>query len=177
MKVESQTPANLESVSLTKWLSVAAIIWLLDRVTKLYVVSHLELGERIVVWPFFSWIHLNNTGAAFSFLRDAGGWQRWFFVVLAVSFSGYLIYELKRLPPMEKLLAWSYTLILAGAVGNLYDRVVEGHVVDFILVHYQNHYFPAFNVADSAISVGAAGWILTMILHARAGGLEKANER
>jgi signal peptidase II len=157
---------------LAKWLSIAALVIVFDRVTKWIVADVLALGESIPVLPVFSWVHLNNTGAAFSILEDAGGWQRWFFVLLALGFSLYLIYELRRIRVpanvVERLAAWGYTLILGGALGNMWDRAVHGFVVDFILVHYQDNYFPAFNVADSAITVGAALWILSMLMESRA---------
>jgi signal peptidase II len=139
----------------------------LDRISKYIVVQVLEVGERIPVWSFFSWIHLKNEGAAFSFLDGAGGWQRWMFVAIAIGFSIFLIYEMLRLPADKKLQGWAFALILGGAWGNLIDRIADGRVVDFVLVHYQQYYFPAFNVADSAISLGAAAWIALMIRDAR----------
>jgi signal peptidase II len=150
-----------------RWLSLAGVVWLLDRASKIFVAHRLALGEEVPVLPVFSWIRLHNQGAAFSFLNDAGGWQRWLLASLAVVFAGYLLNELRRLPPKEHLLGCAYSLVLGGALGNMWDRIVDGHVVDFILVHWSNHYFPAFNVADSAISVGAALWILTMLRDAR----------
>jgi signal peptidase II len=146
---------------------LALIVWVLDRATKYYVVANLELGESIAVLPVFSWIRLHNTGAAFSFLSDAGGWQRWFFVLLAIGFAIFLVTETRKLAPGDRWLAYTYGLILGGALGNGYDRLVDGYVVDFVLVHWQHYYFPAFNVADSGVSVGAASWILWMIVDAR----------
>jgi signal peptidase II len=146
---------------------LAVIVWVLDRATKYYVVANLELGESIAVLPVFSWIRLHNTGAAFSFLSDAGGWQRWFFVLLAIGFAIFLVTEIRKLAPGDRWLAYTYGLILGGALGNGYDRLVDGYVVDFVLVHWQHYYFPAFNVADSGVSVGAASWILWMIVDAR----------
>jgi signal peptidase II len=145
------------------WIVVAAVVWLLDRGSKLFVVSAFSLGEERRVLPVFSWVRLQNQGAAFSFLDDAGGWQRWLFVALALVFAIYLVAELRRLPAHGRLLGWAYSLVLGGALGNMWDRLVDGHVVDFILVHWGHHYFPAFNVADSAISVGAALWIFAML--------------
>jgi signal peptidase II len=146
-----------------RWLSVAAGVIIADQLTKWWVVSTLALGERVQVLPVFAWVRWHNEGAAFSFLAGAGGWQRWFFVALAVGFSGYLIYEISRLRREEGGLGWVYGLILGGALGNLLDRLLHGHVVDFVLVHYQDYIFPAFNVADSALFCGAALWILLMI--------------
>ena len=152
---------------MNKWFRVAAVVWIADRITKLIVDHVLLLGEERPVLPVFSWVHLHNQGAAFSFLDDAGGWQRWFFVLLAVVFSGYLVMEIRRLPTTERLLGWAYGLVLGGALGNMWDRLVNGYVVDFVLVHYQGHPFPAFNVADSGISIGAALWILAMLRDGR----------
>jgi len=155
-----------------KWLGSAALIVLADRLSKAYVAASLELGERIPVLPVFSWVHLNNRGAAFSFLADGGGWQRWFFVALAIGFCTFLLYELNRLGPkprgIDRLSGWGYAVILGGALGNLYDRVAHGFVVDFVLLHWGDYYFPAFNVADSAITIGAGLWLLAMLLEARA---------
>jgi signal peptidase II len=152
---------------MNKWLGLAGVVWILDRVTKLIVDHTLLLGEERPVLPVFSWVHLRNEGAAFSFLNDAGGWQRWFFVVLAMVFSGYLVMEIRRLPSTERLLGWAYGLVLGGALGNMWDRLVNGYVVDFALAHYGAHPFPAFNVADSAISIGATLWILAMLRDSR----------
>jgi signal peptidase II len=150
---------------LARWLPVAVVVWLADRVTKYVVTQSLRLGEEVPILPFFSWVRLHNYGAAFSLLSEAGGWQRWMFVLIALAFSAFLIYELRRLQPGQWLHGVAYALILGGAWGNLYDRIVQGHVVDFILVHYQRTwFFPAFNVADAAITVGAAIWI-ALLLH------------
>jgi signal peptidase II len=156
-----------------RWLGVSALIVVCDRLTKLWVTRSLEVGEYVPMLPGFGWTHLNNRGAAFSIFHDAGGWQRWFFVGLAVAFSVYLVYELRKLGArprgIDHLYAWGYTCILGGAIGNLYDRALHGFVVDFVLLHWRDWYFPAFNVADSAITVGASAWILGMLLEARRG--------
>jgi signal peptidase II len=157
----------MRRIDLLRWLGFAMLVVALDRISKYIVVQVLEVGERIPVWSFFSWIHLKNEGAAFSFLDGAGGWQRWMFVAIAIGFSIFLIYEMLRLPADKKLQGWAFALILGGAWGNLIDRIADGRVVDFVLVHYQQYYFPAFNVADSAISLGAAAWIALMIRDAR----------
>lgn len=149
--------------SVAKWYALAAFTWFADRVTKSIVSSVLMLGEEVPVLPVFSWIRLHNEGAGFSILADQGGWQRWLFVVLAIVFSAYLVVEIRRLPATERLLGWAYGFVLGGALGNLWDRAIDGYVVDFALAHYGNHYFPAFNVADSAISIGATLWILSML--------------
>ena len=145
------------------WLLLALIVLLMDQASKWVVVHELALYDRIDVWPFFSWVRWHNEGAAFSMLNDAGGWQRWLFVALAIGFAAFLLYELRRLPVGERVMGWVYGLILGGALGNMLDRALNGHVVDFLLFHYQEHYFPAFNIADSALFCGAVLWILTMI--------------
>lgn len=151
----------------TRWLALAGFVWITDRITKLIVDSELVLGELIPVLPGFSWIRLHNEGAAFSFLADQGGWQRWLFIALAIGFSAFLVSEIRRLPANDRLLGWAYGLVLGGALGNLWDRAFDGYVVDFVLVHYADHYFPAFNVADAAISIGAVLWIASMLRDAR----------
>jgi len=162
--------------SLSKWLSLAFVVLVLDQLTKYWVVTTLEYGERVQILPFFAWVRWHNDGAAFSFLAGSGGWQRWFFVVIAVAFSAYLIYEISRLPKQQKIMGWVFGLILGGALGNLIDRVVNGYVVDFVLLHYNQYIFPAFNVADSALFCGAALWILMMILERRSTSVEGAND-
>lgn len=146
------------------WLWLTLLVFLLDQGTKQMVLQLLEYGQRVVVIDgYFEWTHVYNRGAAFSFLAGESGWQRWFFAAIAVAVSGVLVVWLKRLKSDETWLAIALALVLGGALGNLYDRVVLGHVVDFILVHWQNqYYFPAFNAADSAISVGAVMLALDM---------------
>jgi len=139
------------------WLSLSVLVFVLDQLSKLYFEGTLTLYQQIVLIPdYFSWTLAYNTGAAFSFLADADGWQRWFFAAIALVVSGVLVVWLKRLKADETWLALALALVLGGALGNLFDRVAYGHVIDFILVHWQNRwYFPAFNLADSAITVGA----------------------
>jgi len=156
------------SSSSNRWFALAAAVWVLDRVTKAFVNSTLMLGQEVPILPIFSWIRLHNEGAAFSFLDDASGWQRWVFVALAIGFSAYLVTEIRKLPANERLLGWAYGFVLGGALGNMWDRLVHGYVVDFALAHYGDHYFPAFNVADSGISIGATLWIVAMLRDARA---------
>jgi signal peptidase II len=146
------------------WLWLSLLVLVLDQATKLYFNNALSMYQQIVVIPdYFSWTLAYNTGAAFSFLADGAGWQRWLFALIAVVVSGVLVVWLKRLGRGETWLAVALALVLGGALGNLYDRIVLGHVVDFILVHWKNtHYFPAFNLADSAITVGAVMLALDM---------------
>ena len=152
---------------MAKWLALAGVVWVLDRITKIIVNSALALGQEVPVLPVFSWVRLHNEGAAFSFLATQSGWQRWMLVALAVAFSIYLLIEIRRLPATDRLLGWAYGFVLGGALGNLWDRAVHGYVVDFALAHYDDHYFPAFNVADSAISIGAVLWIASMLRDSR----------
>jgi len=141
----------------------ADVVVLVDQLVKSLVVSVMALGERVPVTPFLTWVRWHNEGAAFSILSDAAGWQRWFFVALALGFAVFIVYELRRLPRDQWLMGVVYGLILGGAVGNLIDRVLYGYVVDYVLLHWGPYYFPAFNVADAALSVGAALWIGVMI--------------
>ena len=134
---------------------VAVIVVILDQITKVWVNNSLKLYEQIPVMPSFNITLAYNKGAAFSFLNDAGGWQRWFFIGISLVVSVCLIIWLYRMTRDEKWLSLSIALILGGAIGNnLIDRVIYGHVVDFIQVYYDKWYFPSFNVADAAITVG-----------------------
>jgi signal peptidase II len=146
------------------WLWLSLLVLVLDQWSKLYFEGSLAMYQQIVVIPdYFSWTLAYNTGAAFSFLADSSGWQRWLFAAIAALVSGVLVLWLKRLKSHETWLAVALALVLGGALGNLIDRVLYGHVIDFILVHWQNRwYFPAFNLADSAITLGAAFLILDM---------------
>ena len=137
------------------WLGLSGLIILLDQLTKLWVVSALKLGQSIEMTSFFNLVFVYNTGAAFSFLADAGGWQRWFFVGLALAVSLWLT-SLIRHHASERMLPLAAALILGGALGNVIDRVRFGAVVDFLDAHAGGWHWPAFNVADSAISVGVA---------------------
>ncbi|MFQ3324116.1 MAG: signal peptidase II [Pseudomonadales bacterium] len=148
---------------------ISLVVIAVDQWTKSLAVSELANGF-VKVTDFFSLILAYNKGAAFSFLSDAGGWQRWFFTAVAVGVSAVLVVWIYRLKRHEKLLAIALALVLGGAIGNVYDRIMLGHVVDFILVHYQDNYFPAFNIADSAISVGAALLILDALLQGKKSG-------
>lgn len=145
-----------------KWLWVSVLVIILDQLTKTMAVDQLEFRELVPILPMFGFTLAYNTGAAFSFLSDAGGWQRWFFSVIAVAVSAFLVLWLKKLQKNERWQAIALSLILGGALGNLYDRVVLGHVVDFLLLHYQDNYFPAFNIADTAISIGAVMLLIDM---------------
>ncbi|MEM8500591.1 MAG: signal peptidase II [Pseudomonadota bacterium] len=150
------------------WLVLSGVIFILDLWTKNLASGQLQYARPVEILPILNFTLLHNPGAAFSFLSDAGGWQRWFFTVVSTIVSVVLLVWLLRLQRSEKLLALSLALILGGAIGNLYDRVSLGYVVDFISFHYSGWYFPAFNIADSAISVGAALMILDMFFGSQA---------
>ncbi|AZF19534.1 MULTISPECIES: signal peptidase II [unclassified Pseudomonas] len=153
------------------WLVLSVLVLVIDQVSKAHFEGTLEMFQQIVVIPdYFSWTLAYNTGAAFSFLADGGGWQRWLFALIAVVVSAVLVVWLKRLGRDDTWLAIALALVLGGALGNLYDRIALGHVIDFILVHWQNrHYFPAFNFADSAITVGAIMLALDMFKSKKTG--------
>ncbi len=144
------------------WLWLSALVIVLDLGTKYLASTNLDYGVSVPVLPFFNLTLLHNTGAAFSFLAEQGGWQRWFFAVLAIGVSVMLIAWLQRLPRSDRWLAIALALVLGGALGNLYDRLVLGYVVDFIHLYYGSYHFPAFNIADSAITVGAVMIALDM---------------
>ena len=135
----------------------------LDQLTKYIASTSLEMHQPIAVMPMFNWTLMHNTGAAFSFLADAGGWQRWFFAVIAVVVSVVIFLWIKRLEQHEKWQAIALALILGGALGNVIDRIWLGYVVDFIQVYYQQWYWPAFNIADSAISIGVVMIIIESV--------------
>ena len=148
------------------WLTLAVIV--LDQWTKWLVTSNFVEYQSLTLLPVFDLVRLHNEGAAFSFLSDASGWQRWMFSALGIGVSAGLVVWLKRLPARgQSLLAAALALIIGGALGNVIDRVLLGHVIDFIHVHYRQWYFPAFNVADSSITVGAILLILDSVLSGR----------
>ena len=136
------------------WYGLASLVVVLDQFSKWVVLNHIEFGQTIYVAPFWNWVLTYNPGAAFSFLADQPGWQRWFFTALALAVSGWIALELRK-HPEQKLLSLALALVMDGALGNVIDRVRFGAVVDFIQWHAAGWYWPAFNVADSAITVGA----------------------
>jgi len=156
------------SASGIRWLWISVLVIAVDQLTKLWIERTMVLGDSFVVLPVLDIVRAHNTGAAFSFLADAGGWQRWAFSLLAVGVSVALVVWLRRLALLtHALLAFGLSLILGGAIGNVIDRFEHGYVVDFVHAHWGSAYFPAFNVADAAISVGAALVILDAILEGR----------
>lgn len=146
---------------------LSCLLFFLDQLSKQWISSTLEYGQPHVFTHFFNFTLLHNTGAAFSLLHDAGGWQRWFFAVIASVVSIVIIVWMARLAlQLSREKRWEIlglALILGGALGNLYDRILLGYVVDFIVVHYKQYYWPAFNVADMSVSVGAGVLILDML--------------
>ncbi len=143
------------SRELSKWLGLSSVVMVLDQFTKWLVTSSFQLGEHHMVTGFFDLVFVFNRGAAFSFLAQADGWQRWFFVVLALVISVWLVRLLQQ-HATERLYACALALVLGGALGNVIDRLIHGAVVDFLSFHVAGYYWPAFNVADSAICVGVA---------------------
>jgi len=137
-----------------RWLSLAALVIVLDQITKLLIANYFSYGENLVLLNTFSLTLMHNPGAAFNFLSDAGGMQRWLFSGIAIIASISITWLLKK-HATQTLFALSMSLILGGALGNLIDRIAYGYVIDFLLFHWDEHYFPAFNVADSAITCGA----------------------
>ena len=150
------------------WLGLAFIIVLIDQFTKVLVVGYYHLGDSTVVTSFFNLVRAHNTGAAFSFLADANGWQRWFFTGLGVLAAGVIIWMLKS-HAGQRLFCFALACVLGGAVGNVIDRLLYGYVVDFLDFHSHGYHFPAFNLADSAITLGAACLILDELLRVRRG--------
>jgi signal peptidase II len=142
------------------WLAILAVI--LDQLSKNWVVANFELYQSVQVNGFFNLTYVRNTGAAFSFLHDAGGWQRWFFTVLGLGVSGLILWWLKQTKREQVMLPCAFSLILGGALGNVLDRIQYGYVVDFFDLYYQQWHWPAFNIADSAICLGAILLIVDM---------------
>ncbi|HEX6929966.1 MAG TPA: signal peptidase II [Gammaproteobacteria bacterium] len=158
------------------WLVVAALVIALDQATKYLVVRSMTLFDSIAVIPHLNLTLLHNTGAAFSLLADAGGWQRWFFVLLGAAVSVFILVWLRKMPARQgPLLPLSLSLILGGALGNVIDRAIHGYVIDFIDVYYGAWHWPAFNVADSAITVGAVLFILDSLIDSYRAAAEKRN--
>ena len=157
------------------WLGIALVVLLADQFTKVLIVGTLQLGDSQTVTSFFNLVRVHNSGAAFSFLSWASGWQRWFFTGIGVLATGFILYML-RSHPSQKLFCFALALVLGGAVGNVIDGWLYGHVIDFLDFHwdwlspvfYEGH-FPAFNIADSAISVGAVCLILDELIRVRRG--------
>lgn len=158
----------MKEVSGWRWLPLTVALIVIDQITKLLIVQNFNYGERLNLLPVLDLTLAYNTGAAWSFLAAESGWQRWMFTGLAIAVSVVLLVWLKRLKARSQgLLACALSLILAGALGNVIDRVRLGHVIDFILAYWDEHAFPVFNVADSAITIGAALLLLDAFLESR----------
>ena len=147
-----------------KWLTLSAVIVILDQITKFYAVQFLILHEPRYIYSSLNFTLMYNTGAAFSFLSDAGGWQRWFLIGISSIVSIIIVVWIYNVLRKSRYLLFALSFILAGALGNLWDRLTLGYVVDFIEVHYQDLYWPAFNIADSSITIGAILLIIDTLL-------------
>ena len=165
--------ASQRNASLWPWLGLAAIILVADLFTKTLILGHYQLGDSTYVTPFFNVVRVHNSGAAFSFLAGAGGWQRWFFTAIGVGAAGFIFWML-RSHSGQKLFSFALACILGGAIGNVIDRVVHGYVIDWLDFHFSflsgifhGGHFPSFNIADVGISVGAFCLILDEILRVR----------
>jgi len=148
------------------WLALALVVVVLDQLSKTLILQRFALHDSVTVTSWFNLVRVHNSGAAFSFLAGASGWQRWFFVGLGAVASIFIVWMLKK-HPTQTLFCFAVTMIMGGAIGNVVDRLLHGYVVDFIQVHYGGWYFPSFNLADSAITLGAICLILDEIRRVR----------
>ncbi len=165
--IDASRQSGKLAVNASKWLWLSALVIVADQATKLWVVNSFALYDSRYVFEYLNLTRLHNTGAAFSFLAGASGWQRWFFIVLGIGVSVFIMAWLRTLPAKgQAWLAAGLALILGGALGNVIDRAVYGHVVDFLHFHKGDWYFPAFNVADSAITAGAICLIIDAVVTA-----------
>jgi signal peptidase II len=164
----ARKPFAAAGVSLLAWLGWALLLLVADQFTKVLILGYYQLGDSTPVTSFFNIVRVHNNGAAFSFLASAGGWQRWFFTAIGIGAALLMVWLLKK-HAGQKLFAFAIASILGGAVGNVIDRVLYSHVVDFLDFHWRGWHFPAFNVADSAITIGAACLILDELLRVRRG--------
>jgi signal peptidase II len=154
------------SAGMLQWLGLAFIVLIADQFTKVLIVGYFHLGDSTSVTSFFNVVRVHNSGAAFSFLAGASGWQRWFFTVIGMLAAALILWMLKS-HAGQKLFAFAMACILGGAIGNVIDRILYGYVVDFLDFHWRSWHFPAFNIADSAITIGAACLILDELLRVR----------
>lgn len=162
----AKTTFGTTSASLLPWLGLALILLIADQLTKVLILGYYQLGDATYVTSFFNVVRVHNTGAAFSFLASASGWQRWFFTAIGIAAALFILWMLKS-HAGQKLFSFALACILGGAVGNVIDRTLHGYVVDFLDFHYAGWHFPAFNVADSAITVGAICLVLDELLRVR----------
>ena len=154
------------SSGMLPWLGLALILLIADQLTKVMILGYYRLGDATTVTSFFNIVRVHNTGAAFSFLASASGWQRWFFTAIGVAAALFIVWMLKS-HPGQRLFSFALACILGGAVGNVIDRTLHGYVVDFLDFHYAGWHFPAFNIADAAISIGAVCLILDELLRVK----------
>jgi signal peptidase II len=154
------------SANLFPWLGLALILLIADQLTKVLILGYYQLGDATYVTGFFNIVRVHNSGAAFSFLASASGWQRWFFTVIGIAAAVFIVWMLKS-HAGQKLFSFALACILGGAVGNVIDRLLYGYVVDFLDFHYAGWHFPAFNIADAAITVGAVCLILDELLRVK----------
>ena len=166
-------PSAPAAAPLLVWLGLALLVILADQISKTLIVGRFNLGETLVVVDYFNLVRVHNAGAAFSFLAGASGWQRWFFVGLGLVAAAFIVWMLRK-HPTQRLFCGAVSLVLGGAVGNVIDRLLHGHVIDFLQFHwallapmFPGGYFPSFNIADAAISVGAAGLIADELLRVK----------
>ena len=164
----ARKPFARTGVSLMAWLGWSMLLLVADQFTKVLIMGYYQLGDSTTVTTFFNIVRAHNSGAAFSFLAGAGGWQRWFFTAIGIGAALLMVWLLKK-HAGQTLFAFAIASILGGAVGNVIDRVLYGYVVDFLDFHWRGWHFPAFNVADSAITIGAACLILDELLRVRRG--------
>jgi signal peptidase II len=162
----AKTTFGKSSSSMLPWLGLALILLIADQFTKVLILGYYRLGDATTITSFFNIVRVHNSGAAFSFLASAGGWQRWFFTAIGVAAALFIVWMLKS-HPGQKLFSFALACILGGAVGNVIDRTLHGYVVDFLDFHYAGWHFPAFNIADAGISIGAVCLILDELLRVR----------
>ncbi|WP_218352651.1 signal peptidase II [Alteromonas lipotrueiana] len=161
---------NSVKASGLRFLWVSVVVFALDQWSKYAVLGAMDLYQSVQIAPFFNLTYVHNYGAAFSFLHDAGGWQRWFFTGIAALVSALILWWLKNTPREQTLLPVAYTLVLGGALGNVYDRLVHGYVIDFLDFYVGQWHWPAFNLADSAIFMGAVLLIIDMLTAKKSAG-------
>ena len=162
----AKTTFTKSSSGMLPWLGLALLILIADQFTKVLILGYYRLGDATYVTSFFNVVRVHNAGAAFSFLANAGGWQRWLFTGIGITAAIFIIWMLKS-HPGQKLFSFALACILGGAIGNVIDRSLYGYVVDFLDFHYAGWHFPAFNIADSTISIGAVCLILDELLRVR----------
>lgn len=163
--INNSLDKRVGGIKVYRWLALTLLTLILDLISKQLIVQSMTLYQSIELMPYFNLYYVHNYGAAFSFLSDQSGWQRWFLSLISAVISLGIVYWLSRLKASQTLLIIALTLVLGGAVGNLIDRLVYGYVIDFVDWHIGNHHWPAFNVADAAISLGAVLLIIDTFLH------------